>query len=869
MISNIVLLQDLLRGTRTFPDAFFDLIREPIRQGCGIDIGFPPGGRRPHGLRPDFDLEIFRALATENGQHAWNEIYHRLPEPARDYLVKHLPETDLLISFEMPPWLIGLCETAGIPFLDLRVSPLRFGRDLYIALRTSVPALRQRLSELAVTEEELRLEAAHLAANISLQQRRLEEAQRHDFQWEANCAVFVGQAPYDASLIGSDGGALRCEDFAERIRQITKGRPLQHKAHPFAIEFSEHERTVLSEITGQPVKPCLQNAYQILSAEEDIQLIGISSGLLQEAMWFGKTAHTLFKPFVPLAYQDDTDVRAYQQVHYHTWISPGFWHQLLTPERPAPRLLQMTALPHNLARETLDQWWDYSKVLTWERTLPYEGFIRAGGGLLRQRLDALEHALQNSNPLQKPNAPEDPIRSDLAAHSVHHHATNGLSYIRPERLDIAVKTRFLRSLLCNRFTAEAEALYRKHILLRNQGIETNTAFGQVPKQGVDDYVQSCKALWKSMATKGFDPRHPIPIGNNGLPLGGAHRLSGCAVLGIQPVIRQYDTPGYRWDMSWFEQHGFSKQERLQILHEFVQLTPGQTSIFILWPHLMDKWDDAMKQLSASGLAVVGHVDLAWPEAQRAGYESLIYDIYASGLRDFVNGLSAIGRKLEWLQEKPCFIRVGVCMSTSTSAHYSTVDLAKKRLREAYHAIAPRQRYISGHFCSNAEETRHLANTVLNPHNLAAATMRSNAAPRPLFLGWMNHYRALLQQHNIAPEDACIVGSAVLEVLGIRQATDIDFTVKRDIRDRLFGDKVIRFSNGIDLVSVGYHRTTTGTQWSDDALIEAPELHFYFRGLKFAAPHILRDRKSFSARAKDLLDVELLDQKLAQAGAQTT
>lgn len=387
---SIFCLPDLLRGTRTFPDAFFDLIREPIRQGCGINIGFPPGGRRPHGLRPGFDLETFRVLATENGQYAWDEIYHQLPESARDYMMQHVPQSDLLISFEMPPWLIDLCETASIPFLDLRVSPLRFGRDLYIALRTSVPALYQRLSELAITEEELRLEAAHLAANVSLQQRRLEEAQRYDFRWEADCAVFVGQAPYDASLIGPDGGTLRCEGFAERIRQITKGRSLQYKAHPFAIEFSEHECKVLGEITGQPVKPCLQNAYQILSAEEDIQLIGISSGLLQEAAWFGKTAHTLFKPFVPLAGQDDTGMQAYQQVHYHSWISPGFWHQLLTPERPAPRLLQMTALPHNLARETLDQWWDYSKVITWERALPIESFLRAGGGALQTRVAELE-----------------------------------------------------------------------------------------------------------------------------------------------------------------------------------------------------------------------------------------------------------------------------------------------------------------------------------------------------------------------------------------------------------------------------------------------------------------------------------------------
>jgi len=32
----------LLRGKHLFPEAFFDLAREPVRQGCGIDIGHTP-----------------------------------------------------------------------------------------------------------------------------------------------------------------------------------------------------------------------------------------------------------------------------------------------------------------------------------------------------------------------------------------------------------------------------------------------------------------------------------------------------------------------------------------------------------------------------------------------------------------------------------------------------------------------------------------------------------------------------------------------------------------------------------------------------------------------------------------------------------
>ncbi|WP_160079331.1 hypothetical protein [Pseudomonas sp. 8AS] len=379
MTAKIILLPDLLRGTRTFPEGFFDLVREPILQGCGIRIGFPPGGKRTHSLLPGFDVETFRRLVTDAG-YDWVRSFHQIPESARSYLLEHLPDCDLVLSFEMPPWLTDLCVEMGIPFMDIRVSPLRFGRDLYVALRASNPEYYRRISETVVIDEELRLEASQLAANVRMQMVRLEEARRFDFSL-GECLVFIGQAPYDASLLSPDGNSHRCGEFAEHIRELVRGRPLLHKAHPLAGGFAEEERAALAGITGQPVMPCHQNAYQILSAEEDIELLGISSGLLQEAAWFDKTAHTLFKPFVPLASQKRMELDHYQQVHYHTWVSPSFWHQILTPERTSPRLGMLTPLAHHHAREVLDQWWDYSKVMTWERQIPCEAFERAGGGL--------------------------------------------------------------------------------------------------------------------------------------------------------------------------------------------------------------------------------------------------------------------------------------------------------------------------------------------------------------------------------------------------------------------------------------------------------------------------------------------------------
>ena len=399
----ITCIPDLLRGVRSGPEAFMDLVREPIRQGSGLEIGHPPGGKRPHGLRAGFDLTEFRARAGMTAdtfadniarQMQWSTTYHRLPDSAINYLFDHLPVHHLLLSFEIPHWLARACTERGVEFLDLRLSPLRFGRDLYMALRCTSEILFDQIAAHSVCEEELRLEAALLGANVRMHRERLENERGFTFESLDGALLFVGQAPYDASLLAPDGRSLRCTDFADELRELCRGRRLLHKGHPFAPEFAQEECEALQYISGQASQPSQQNAYQILSCEDDVVLAGISSGMLQEAGRFDKTAHLLYQPFVPLAHPDEAATpNAYQQIHFQKLLSPAFWHQVLAPERPAPHLARLPPVAHNHARETFDHWWDYSKVMTWERAFPHEAFMRGGGAALRQRIEALESQL--------------------------------------------------------------------------------------------------------------------------------------------------------------------------------------------------------------------------------------------------------------------------------------------------------------------------------------------------------------------------------------------------------------------------------------------------------------------------------------------
>lgn len=419
--SKIIFCSDILRGVHGFPEAFFDFIREPIRQGCGVDTG---SSCIVDFYKLDclgFDLNKFRELAgfevDDDFQKQWRDSYFKMENSALDYFFSYFTVDHLIVGFEMPPWFSEACIEREIFFINMGGSPLRFSRDLYISLRSSCSEISERIRRFIVLDEELRLEASTLRASVWMHQRRLESERNYKFECLEDTVIFIGQAPYDASLIAPDKRSLRCTDFSSELQKICKNKRVLHKPHPLALEFAETERQQLERIIGCQVLFCKLSAYQILSSHDKVQLVGISSSMLQEAAWFDKTAHTLYQPYVPLSSSNKYTSGAYQQIHFQTFLSPEFWHQILAPEQPAPRLLKLTPLVHHHAREAFDHWWDYSKVLTWERVLPYEAFMRSGGAQFRDRITSLERKIEaQSFPSEQEKigeVDEDELRSKL------------------------------------------------------------------------------------------------------------------------------------------------------------------------------------------------------------------------------------------------------------------------------------------------------------------------------------------------------------------------------------------------------------------------------------------------------------------------
>src|ERR1700761_4745757 len=86
----------------------------------------------------------------------WASSYTGMPASAElDRHVLDRLRRRFCIGYEMPPWLIRLLDEHALPYVDIRLHPVRFMDDLMFAVRASQPATQAALLALAVMETEV------------------------------------------------------------------------------------------------------------------------------------------------------------------------------------------------------------------------------------------------------------------------------------------------------------------------------------------------------------------------------------------------------------------------------------------------------------------------------------------------------------------------------------------------------------------------------------------------------------------------------------------------------------------------------------------------------------------------------------------
>lgn len=358
--ATVLCFDDLTRDSYWPAKEFiYDLIRVPVFHAAGLDLGRSPRRGQRNNLRPGFDVNRYLQLCREGagltgGERDWAAVYRQLPAEAAAYLCAHVPDGALVVGYELTPALRRALSAAGHAWLDIRLSPLRFASDLILALDSNDADLKARLLPHTLRLDQVFAEAALMAAQVRYRQRYDTEPGPADGAW-----VWVGQTEADASLIDPQGHFVRLADHAATLRQAVGQAKVLYQPHPLAPDFAAREQAELERVLGRRVSRCTADTYELLAGERPVSFIGLSSGVLQEAQWFGKPAVILEPPVCLPGFGAEAPAGTTLQVAAHEFLSEPLWASLLHPEGRRAEPLRFPPRPNHL-RELHNTWWGYA-----------------------------------------------------------------------------------------------------------------------------------------------------------------------------------------------------------------------------------------------------------------------------------------------------------------------------------------------------------------------------------------------------------------------------------------------------------------------------------------------------------------------------
>jgi hypothetical protein len=358
MITGVTVAGDLMRplgdGTPGEADRVTQWLADAVSGAVGIAANLPVQALTT-AATPGLRGWIDSLRAPKDADRYWASVHAGLPaSPALGRLLMPRMQGRFCIGYEMPPWLVRLLDGAGVPYIDLRLHPVRFMDDLMFAARASCPDTQSALLALAVRESEVIVTAGLRRA----MGRFISDASLPD-----GTLLVAGQRRFDSTQIVG-GSFFDATEHAERINGICARYPAAVlKPHPL-----DPHHSLLAAAAAAPTRvlgAVSDNVYRLLSLPQTGAVLTVNSGLAHEAPYFGKTVHALAPLAVRLAWRGaPADGVSHASVDDIVLV-PDFWRLVLAPHAPVspPDGMRLQAKPNRL-RIALDSFWNYQQIDT-------------------------------------------------------------------------------------------------------------------------------------------------------------------------------------------------------------------------------------------------------------------------------------------------------------------------------------------------------------------------------------------------------------------------------------------------------------------------------------------------------------------------
>lgn len=403
------------------------------------------------------------------------------------------------------------------------------------------------------------------------------------------------------------------------------------------------------------------------------------------------------------------------------------------------------------------------------------------------------------------------------------------SYLNPQevfsvkRLDVASRTPLVRSIVEEWSPIWALELYREV----NEKLHVNN-WNEPPKANSLDYIVSFIELIDSIRSNGFDFQGgAIPV-RDGIPVNGAHRLAASLVIGNDISTVETDSPAEIQDISFLSGIGIADSYLDAMVTEFVDVNPYIRAFIVLGLN-----DNALGEVCAEIENEVPILAIKNFPLSEIGKRRVIDLMYSHNPWWRLNQLEKFVS--ERFSDGPSHASLILYDSRFSLDIIQLKMRARARLGDAVF-----DRLIHG--SDFHLDTQILVRTIFSKNGIDFL----NSSPIGSELRIANTLSGIDFALNRSP--AVIIGSACLEMYGLRDARDLDYLQLEGRNASDYGNFLTRSSE-----------TCYGV--SNDSLILDPRLSVTYKNLRFLALPALSLYKLDRGEPKDFSDVNLVTTRM--------
>lgn len=269
-----------------------------------------------------------------------------------EYLKGFVGEGDLVIGYELSRQTRNILIRAGALYIDIWLHPVRFMDDVLFAFNSNVTSVRKAIFKYDLPEDLMYLYADRVKIQTYKGWRRVEA------DVEPYSALFVGQMMNDKSVC-KNGTMLTLLDFKNKFESVCdRYNKVYYARHPYLKSGDEEIMDYIASIDN--VQLTSTPSYRMLSSYRIPMVCGLSSSVLQEAIYFGKKVDYFYKPV--LTYGNFLDPDSFATV-FQEFVSPHFWADLLesivdVKDRSVVKYIDQK----DKIRDMLGFYWSYSDI---------------------------------------------------------------------------------------------------------------------------------------------------------------------------------------------------------------------------------------------------------------------------------------------------------------------------------------------------------------------------------------------------------------------------------------------------------------------------------------------------------------------------